>query len=376
MPSSTDPAPDAYEKLVDRLLASPALRRAVGAALARRRPLRRDARLRQGPAPAQRLAVPRLRHPRVQRRQAVRAGSCRSRSPATCCSPARWTASTALGLHRRRARGTSSATPRCPRRRSTARSPATSTATTWWPTRSNTFVGLTVQCAQCHNHKFDPIAQEDYYRLQAVFAAIDRADRPYDTDPATAAKHARTEAAKRTRAANAQDGSTPRPARPRPAPALAELDRQIAEAGEPAAATPRRVRLPQRPRPRSRTRRSGCRSISAQRRRSTAVVLRRCHDDFNGIGAGFGFPVRFKVEVSDDPTFQAGVTLVADRTGRGRAQPRHRRRSRSRPGGEAGRYVRVTATKLAPRQNDYIFALAELRGVRRRREEPRRRARP
>ena len=28
--------------------------------------------------------------------------------------------------------------------------------------------------------------------------------------------------------------------------------------------------------------------------------------------------------------------------------------------GEAGRYVRVTATKLAPRQNDYIFALAEL----------------
>ena len=51
----------------------PALRRAVGAALARRRPLRRDARVRQGPAAAERLAVPRLRHPRAQRGQALRA---------------------------------------------------------------------------------------------------------------------------------------------------------------------------------------------------------------------------------------------------------------------------------------------------------------
>jgi len=33
-----------------------------------------------------------------------------------------------------------------------------------------TFLGLTVNCARCHNHKFDPILQADYYRLQAVFA--------------------------------------------------------------------------------------------------------------------------------------------------------------------------------------------------------------
>lgn len=30
-------------------------------------------------------------------------------------------------------------------------------------------LGLTVQCARCHNHKFDPIPQKDYYRMQAVF---------------------------------------------------------------------------------------------------------------------------------------------------------------------------------------------------------------
>ena len=47
----------------------------------------------------------------------------------------------------------------------------------------NTFASLTVQCARCHDHKFDPVSQEDYYSLQAVFAALDRADRPYDTDP-------------------------------------------------------------------------------------------------------------------------------------------------------------------------------------------------
>jgi len=47
----------------------------------------------------------------------------------------------------------------------------------------NTFVSATVQCARCHNHKFDPISQEEYYGLQAVFAATDKADRLYDSDP-------------------------------------------------------------------------------------------------------------------------------------------------------------------------------------------------
>jgi hypothetical protein len=34
----------------------------------------------------------------------------------------------------------------------------------------STFLGLSIGCARCHNHKFDPIPQSDYYRLQAVFA--------------------------------------------------------------------------------------------------------------------------------------------------------------------------------------------------------------
>ncbi|HVC99322.1 MAG TPA: PSD1 and planctomycete cytochrome C domain-containing protein [Pirellulales bacterium] len=40
-----------------------------------------------------------------------------------------------------------------------------------------TTVGLTVGCAKCHDHKFDPIPQKDYYGLQAVFAGVRRGDR-------------------------------------------------------------------------------------------------------------------------------------------------------------------------------------------------------
>ena len=43
--------------------------------------------------------------------------------------------------------------------------------------RVNTFgtamLGLTLECARCHDHKFDPVTQEDYYQLSALFNNID-----------------------------------------------------------------------------------------------------------------------------------------------------------------------------------------------------------
>jgi hypothetical protein len=39
-------------------------------------------------------------------------------------------------------------------------------------TTGEAFLGLTIGCARCHDHKFDPIAQADYYRLAAAFSGI------------------------------------------------------------------------------------------------------------------------------------------------------------------------------------------------------------
>jgi len=44
------------------------------------------------------------------------------------------------------------------------------------------FTSTTANCARCHAHKFDPITQEDYYALQAVFAGIIEGDIPFDDD--------------------------------------------------------------------------------------------------------------------------------------------------------------------------------------------------
>jgi mono/diheme cytochrome c family protein len=43
---------------------------------------------------------------------------------------------------------------------------------------SQSFLGMTVNCARCHDHKFDPIPQADYYRLKAVFDGVDHGNRP------------------------------------------------------------------------------------------------------------------------------------------------------------------------------------------------------
>ena len=53
-----------------------------------------------------------------------------------------------------------------------------------------TFSSTTVQCARCHDHKFDPVPQKDYYALQAVFAGVDRANRRYDADASVHKKRA------------------------------------------------------------------------------------------------------------------------------------------------------------------------------------------
>jgi len=226
-----------------------------------------------------------------------------------------------------------------------------------------TFNSLTVQCAQCHNHKFDPISQEDYYSLQAVFAAIDRTDRRYDLDPA----HARQRNELLTRRATLEQRrqETERAVTARGGEALQRLDARLAEL---------------RPKAKSAARQGvefGYHSEIAPKndqlkwvqvelpepRTVREVVLRPCYDDFGGIGAGFGFPVRYRVEAADDAGFEKNVRILVDKTAEDQKNPRLAAQVFAIAGDQPGisvQYIRVVATKLATRQNDYIFSLSEL----------------
>ena len=219
-----------------------------------------------------------------------------------------------------------------------------------------TFNSMTVGCAQCHHHKFDPITQEDYYGLQAVFAALDRADRPYDPDPETAAQRQRLAERRRILAEQQQNLETR--IRELAGPKLQDLDRAIAAASKPAGPVPPEHGYHSQVEPVA-DREKWVQVDLGQPREIVRIETIACHDDFAGIGAGFGFPVRYKIEAADDAQLKIGVRLLVDRTDADFPNP-----------GTApvrddvkvtARFVRVTATRLAERQRDYIFALSELK---------------
>ena len=52
------------------------------------------------------------------------------------------------------------------------------TLTDWVDTTASAFMGLTLGCARCHEHKFDPLTQEDYFSMQAIFSSAREVELP------------------------------------------------------------------------------------------------------------------------------------------------------------------------------------------------------
>jgi hypothetical protein len=223
----------------------------------------------------------------------------------------------------------------------------------------NTFTSATVQCARCHNHKFDPITQEDYYSLQAVFAALDRAPKPYDSDPKLADERRRLLKSKEQLTGEKQglDLKIAKLAGPK----LIELNEQIAIFSQPKPVDPAQAAAFGYHSQLVATQDTvKCVQVDlGQTTELSRVVLHPCKDDFNQIGEGFGFPVRFRVELSNDAAFKTEVTVIGDYSDADFPNPRLTPLVLT-VSGESARYVRVSVSRLALRQNDYMFALAEL----------------
>ena len=149
------------------LLTSPGLRRALGPHVARPGPLRRHQGVREGPRPDH-LAVPRLGDRRVQRATCPTTGSPASSSPATCCPDATPDQLLATAFHRNTMTNDEGGTDDEEFRVAAVKDRVDTTIQVW--------MGLTMGCAKCHSHKYDPISQKEYYQLYAFFNQTEDAD--------------------------------------------------------------------------------------------------------------------------------------------------------------------------------------------------------
>jgi hypothetical protein len=224
-----------------------------------------------------------------------------------------------------------------------------------------TFLSLTVGCARCHDHKFDPIPQKDYYRLQAVFAGVERADRPWPGGPRSPARDLleaeRVQLVARQAELNRWLHSRTSPQLTRIAADLAEVRRDLAAlpapAGAPSPSNGYHSGIAPRP--------DVIKWVQVDLGRSepldTVRLIPARPTDFRD-SPGFGFPVRFRIELADEPAFRESI-LVADHTAADFVNPGDTPYVANLKGQRA-RYVRVTATRLWKRLEDYVFALAEL----------------
>ncbi|MBI3824316.1 MAG: DUF1549 domain-containing protein [Planctomycetes bacterium] len=225
----------------------------------------------------------------------------------------------------------------------------------------STFCSLTVHCARCHDHKFDPIPTKEYYQLQAVFAGVERGDRPVASKETQALK---TDIEKKRDAAAAKHAVLVKKVAKLSSPELDKLDVTIGVMQRVLGTDP--VVDRRKPSPTNGYHSAIEKTPDAtkwvqidlgKQTEITAVRLLPARPTDFPDTPGFGFPLRYKITVSNDENFAKLETLV-DHTQADAVNPEDEPISFA--AGKSARYVRVTATKLWKRTNDYVFALAEM----------------
>jgi len=227
-------------------------------------------------------------------------------------------------------------------------------------TTASTFLSSTVHCARCHDHKFDPIPQQDYYRMQAVFAGVDRANRSYDADPAVHAQ--RAELTQERRAVEAERAAVFAD-RNRAADSMAADLKTLIARLEADLAAADADNSP------SNGYHSAIEStpdvekwLEIDLGRDLAIEKVRLvparPTDFPDT-PGFGFPRRYRVAVRADG---GEWRTLADRTNEDQPNPGDQPVDVSLDGAQV-RVIRVAATRLWERSSDYVFALGELQAL-------------
>jgi hypothetical protein len=229
----------------------------------------------------------------------------------------------------------------------------------------STFVSLTAHCARCHDHKFDPIPQKDYYRLQAVFAGVERGDRFY---PAREVRERQLALQKQQQFLLARRDTLLNKIKEVTTPELTRRENELSELRKQLADLPLLLKGALSPT-------NGYHSdispkadvekwVQVDLGQSMALdeirLIPARPTDFPD-SPGFGFPARWRIDLADEPGFGRPET-IADHTKRDYPNPKDNPVA-IRVAGKRARYVRVTGERLWLRMNDYVFALAELQAL-------------
>jgi hypothetical protein len=225
----------------------------------------------------------------------------------------------------------------------------------------STFTSVTIHCARCHDHKFDPIPQRDYYKLQAVFAGVERGDRVVgDSNFLKTWNELQQKRAQLT----ARRDALLKEMREVISPELKQKDVEIQRLRDEFAALPKPPGAGTSPS-------NGYHSAIESRPDVTkwvqvdlgkslpiaSVALLPARPTDFADTPGFGFPSDYAIAISNDADFTHAEVILDNHN----LLPDHGDKGILFPlTGKAARYVRVTARKLWPRTNDFVFALAEL----------------